>query len=690
MLRALLLALLALAAPAQALLTDPAGDLTMRVEGQDQPTSDERYAALDLTALEVTESEAGFTFVLSVAAFHPPGELYIVNDGIYSIQFRHEDVTYLVRIQRAIAEQDYTWGDLLKLDDQQATFIDVLDVVADLDAATLTTTVPHDQLLDSKGSQPFPGRFLEDFAVESHLRSSQGFFTVGDVNAGSSLDVWDRMPDAGFGADALPVTIGLRQSGHAALSSPVPIRGSNGEEGTFVFELVAENRGDTADTFAITARGVPGNWNVAIPDALLEIPAGESVRIPVLVGTPFSHQHGAVQKFLVEMQSQTDSGSTGRIELGLRYFTIPQPAGHHNEVWFHSARFGEENQFFVVTDNLFSGNGGQVYFNTLQTDTNDQDVPVKGIAFGYGFHEGPSGLPYELYRWFVFMQPDLQIGLDFDLTKTIEMDMPFQSTTPWPQATVQVQLVHFGYDKVADAWDITVVGEDAVGPLDITSEPQLLHFTMEVVPEADLLPYRERAFLGLFVNMTSLRPATFTGAEAPEIAPGGSMVLPLFEYRDPVDEAFLALEDIRMVADQTVRLVNPGETVLFEVDLEHRGKDAATYNLATIGIRNQWLRLPDGAQVTLDPGATARIRVAVDAPPSAMDGDVVDVVLAAEDAADANRRALVRLVAEVDTDQDHADETLRATPDDAQQDTPLPVAWVPASLAAALLLRRRH
>lgn len=646
-------------------LTDEAGDLRFGSGGAVQVAGSvampsERYPALDLLGVDVQEMAETILMTLRVADLDPPQEVFIADDVVYYVTFDHNDQRYAVQMNRVRADQYYAWGALFKAveDGQSFNFVRQLDVEHDADADELRVMLLREDLLDLDGAAPFPGRSIDDFVALAHLRSNEGFGTINGNPIATPYDAWDIVPDDGTPDGAMPVTLGLEQSGHAELITAAPMRASNGEATTFVYTMTARNTGDEEDLFLIEARGTPRAWQVVIPDRAVTLGPGESVDLPVLVSTPFAHRHGAVETFLVEMRSQSDPGSIGRTELGIRYHAIPQPAGHHDTVWLHSQRFGEDTALFVVTDNLFAGNSGFATMNTLEQDPEDQGVPIKGQFNGLSAEA--VGEPVRArWNWWVFLQPGLEMGLDFDLQGAGTLSVPFESGTPLVQAVASGRLLHFAYDEDLGQWIQTVVAQlEPSAPVDLSpNQEETFTWQITIEEEADRLEYARRAALAIQLNMSTVRPALFTGVEAPELMPGGVMQLPLFEYADPVDDIFASIGQVMFHAlGPQQKMTNPGETSVMAVELaNHRGQQT-TFDLELAGVNVEWAALMAPERVTLSADGTQDVTLAVSVPSDARDGDKADIILTAQAVDDPTVRTIVRLVAEVDTDADHPDE----------------------------------
>lgn len=690
------------------LLEDAEADVMAETPAAQADAPDVRYKAIDLLAYGIQEHEDAFTFTLSLADLDDPGDLVVHDDTVYYFGFTKGDQSYLIQLNRALAEQQYWWGTYLKFDPEQQgfTFIRPLvhgvDIVTDFAADTIGVTLQRDELLDTLGASPSPGDVMDNFWAYAHLRTAEGFIQLGNVGGqpiiiGQGVDAEDVMPDD-FNPDGeYEVQLGLLQEGNAALATISPMRASNGEATTFVYTLVAENRGDSPDVFELVTGGVPTPWDVVIPDRFLHLDGGESREIPVLVTTPFAHRHGEVEVFRVEMQSQSGQG-TGRMDLGIRYHAVPQPAGHHDVLHFHSQRWGQENPLFPVTDAVSSGNGGQFYINTLDDDPNDQRVPVTGNYQGYGFHDAPfpqNTEPVSKWQWAVWLQPGLEMGLDFDLSRTGSVSTVITTTQPIPQASLHGRVLHWGFDESTDTWIPTTVAQlQPSAPTDLLAGAQsTFTWDLTIEPEADLIEYTPRAFLGVIVNLTSPKPSLFTGAEAPQMAPGGVMQLPLFEYRDPVDDLFASVGSVMFHADgPQEKSVNPGETVLLRTQLANHLDRAARFDLRIDGVNPEWATLIGPSDPRVPAGEEWPLVIAVQVPDDALHGDSVDIVLSAQAQDDPGVRTLVRLVAAVDTQSDHPDEsgTLASLSGGEVKESSAPALGLLALLGGLFALRRQR
>lgn len=682
-------------------LAERTGDLGARGGTATQAWAAPHFEALDLVSLTVAEGPVDISFRLKVASLAPPGEMYVTDDGAYSVRFTHNDQVYAAEARRSLAEQVYTWGFLLKYDPDAQVFNYQRDFAVAQDAAenVLTWAIARQDLTDSEGAAPFPGRSLTGFVAEAHMRSSQDpFLQINDQQPTREVDVFDRMPDSAEGTVPLPITLGLQQSGHAALWSPQPMRASNGEATSFVFEVRAGNTGPDEDLFELIPSGIPRGWEVVIPDRFLRLAGGAALSVPVVVSTPFSHDHGTVQDFRLELHSQSDVNSVGRLQLGIRYHAVPQPAGHHDMLYFHSHRWGEDHPLFVITESISSGNSGLSYLNSAEEDQEDQEVSIKGTYWGWGCHDPcVPDPPKAVWRWATYLQPGLEMGLDFDLSRKGSLTFPVMSATPIAQAILDGKLLHWTFNEATQQWVAVTVAEFAAGaPVDLVpNQPHTFQFEVTPTPEAELLPNAERVRFGLEMNLSSLARLPvpgFTGVEAPELLPGGWMQLPLFEYRDPIGDAFASVSDLTWIDQELHTMANPGETALFTAALHSDVDRDVDVELDLAGVHADWADLLHGKAFRIPAGGHLEVPIAVRVPGDAPDGDAADIVVTAQALGEPALRSLLRLVAVVDTDSDHEDASAAAaaqTKADAKE-SPVPPGLVIVAIALATLAMRRR
>lgn len=675
--RALLVLLFLLPAASGATIAeDDSGD--HEVHAGPAPVTGARWDALDLLWLELEEYPDDLVFRVGVADFQPDEDLLLVDSINWDVFFSYRDVDYKVEFSRDGGAPIFP-GQIFSahLDMHDAAsgrwfVIERFDVTLTQDS--LETSIPRSLIVGADGAGLLKDEHLESIRVQSSLEASQ--FTLFEVmGAGAQYPIQggDAMPNDGV--VEWIIQEGLGQLGTAALQSDEPIRVSNGEATTFLFTVTAHNGAEEEHRFRFAAHDVPDQWVVSFPEESLRIEGGSSVQVPVLVTTPFNHQHGLLQTFMVTMDDQHDPESQGRIELGVRYTDIPQPAGHHDTTFIHI------------------DGSGMAYFNTLEDDPSSVGESAR--------HTSGCGCNTELiFEFDIPLLPGLAIGLDADLDRLGTLRIPFQATIP-------MEGVRF-YGAVS----VLPPGES---PGNEFFNPEFEHGLFELVPlgtadlqrdvptwvDFDVVPTQASDYVAhepgaaMLMQVYAAAPGLMPCCLEPRItiAPGGEMTLPLSEYHDDVNQYFSSLSGIELFADTQHKLANPGQTTVFNVTLENIGDQRQTVALELTGNNLDWARVLGSNEFTIAPGVSRPIALAVDIPMGIADGVKADLTLHAKDVNDPNVRSLVRLVAEVDTDAQHVDEadlaqTLDGTLADDQKSPSVALGLV--LVALALFARRRN
>ncbi|MCA1811839.1 MAG: hypothetical protein LC623_07515, partial [Halobacteriales archaeon] len=691
------------------LLDDNAADVKIDLAGNDQDPAG-RWAAADLKALDVRETLDQVTFVLTVGSLSSNAEAPFAEDVRYTIGFRHLDQVYRVTLDRRVLYGPaQAFGSVSAYNPATQEYEQVspsMQVAQDLAAGTLTFSADRDLLVDREGDTPHPEVPLTDWqATSGGLLSGIRFGSFCPTRTNCLPNPFpsahDAMPDSGNGTLALTPRFGVAQSGHARLFSQVPTRASNGEATTIVYQVQAVNRGDGNETFSLAASGVPAGWLVRLPATRITVPANGTVQLPVLASVPFTHEHGTYQKFVVEMQSLSDARSTGRIQLGIRYSNPPQPAGHHNALWLH-ARSEPQVTGNADLDRLLYGPSG-LYMNALSNDPLDAHLDLPANNCGSDLTP-----PQTHFCWSIPLQPQLELGLDFDLQRAGTLTVPIQTTLPLLGARLEGSLAYIAQRDDAELDGVRFRGYEATAvatvlprpPVDVppNSEGNLLTADLVPTPEGDYLPYQKGAQLFLQLELVATGQQLFGGflgdVSSPSIQPGGTLSdLPLNEYHDIVAQVFSSNSTLQLLADGPQdRATNPGKTLLFNLTLQNDGP-AGTFNLELTGTHLPWARIvAPGDQVRLGAGESVPVRIAVQVPGTADKGDTADLVLAATSAANLNIRSLARLFATVDTAKQYTDESpLLEQAKAAAKGTPGVEALLlaPCLLALAAVARRR-
>jgi hypothetical protein len=695
---ALLLFLLALPVPALGqegdapLAEDGEDDVHLTVQGTQGPAAASAYPAVDLVALRLLEEPTTFTWMLEVADLRGGAEETGADGVTYALDFTHNGRQFRLdlRITLPVLNSGFVFPSLQARDSPDAEWAPVWGdpraVSIDLAGDVISVVLPREVLADAGGAVPYPSRSLEAVSVASRSTLSDARLGLGVTEVPVPMTVGDQMPDAGEPLPSFAVQLGVRQDGNARLWSATPFRASNGEATTYVYDVTAANLGPDRDVMELVAVGVPAKLTVVLPVPLVVLDGNGTQDVPVLVTVPFGHDHGSAAKFTLELRSQNDPGSVGRLEMGVRFLAVPQPAGHHDTVYLHSS------QGAGTGSGLTSFEMG--YMNTLETDDNDALRPMHATGLSQSFNEDMQ--PEYRYSWMYVLGPALEMGLDTDLTRTGAFAIPVRSTFPMlatsmqAYVTVQEDLFFgpgFGGEEVVIAASAPTAAVDLM--------PNAVHvFEGELVPDpsGDEVPYVVGRNMYLFIEVATLGPLPTLGfaEESAAITPGGWLRLPLNEWHDPVDDALASLDGPALSSiESQERRVNPGEAIVFHVEVENPTDRTLSMRFEVTGSNAEWASLPDGG-FALPPGAIGNVTVVVRAPEGAVHGERADLILQAYPTKNPAARGLLRLVAIVDTSEDLPDEAVEAKRLGAPKDTPAPGFLAVACALAAFAASRRR
>lgn len=687
-------------------LEDDSGDVAYEsAAGTPVPASEEAKAA-DLVAAHVEETAQDFTF--SIAFAQAPQNVLVDHTRVF-LYFTAHDVPLYVEYD-IWPDPSGVYGYASLVEDAEEGWDDTREweeiVVTD---ETVSATFPRSALYDSKGANPFPGRAFTDFwAVAYGVTEDLDLWLIGDDPIEFPVVAQDRMPDEGVGTVSWPIQYGLEQSGHIHLDSWDPIRTSNGEAATFIFHFNVRNDGEEPDFVSFEATGVPQGWQVTFPrPSMMVQPFDEDehegwgrpggISVPVVVTTPFGHDHGKLATFIVEAMSKRDPSAVGRAELGIRYTAIPQPAGHHPTMYIHSDPWQllDHPELGQAWREIETWGSGLMTMNTLDDYELDQGVDI------HGYKE--STVPNGLFRWGIYLDPSLAMGLDFDLEGTGEIVTTIRTVAPLQDAVASGKLYHFDWCWGEVPWEMgdeeqhdgrTLLGTfQATDPADLDAqaeEPYTLTFTPN--EEADYIRYQQGACLAAMFQVETTTPASFFGAaDAPYMKTGGTITLPLNEYSDKIEDVVAGTEVSLIPVGDQERMLNPGATALYQVKILNGLPEEGTYKLNVYGSNVEWASLPEGGTVRLDGTEEAVFPVVVRAPGDAGDDERADLIVEAVHQEDPDLRSLLRLLTVVDTEADHPDDAASAEGLGPKgKDTPgllLPV--LAGVLALAVMMRRR-
>lgn len=661
--RWLILLLVALATPAGAwttVLEDPPGDVTVRLAEQTEQTDPaDRSSPTDVLSLEVEEDLEAFRFRVQNSGWTTGPQAMVVDEGRYWILWTYGDVEYGAMFRRVQADSGPQMDALLhRIENGVPERLGELSFELEDDAVVVE--VPRLSIIDSRGASPRPGEALAGVEVLS-FGAATGYLSNGDDVRGQGDEAVIRSYDFMGPPTAWAVQEGVRQDGDLELWSPDPMRVSNGAASAFVFDVRLTSHGD-ARLATLAASEVPRGWSVTLPFHVVEVPAGGQVLVPVIVSIPFAHAHGSRDVFLL---TATDGGHVGRLEVGVVFTDIPQPAGHHDALYIHTDR-GPAISFEPAFGALYGGDvRARAFMNTLHQDPTDEDVRVPSNGITYAGYENTV-------TWSVLLRPGLAMGLDLaDATGAIEV--------PFEYDYLATDLRLSGELQVADE----TVAVLRSGPAkDVTRDRVTLEATIE--PKADRIAYAKGNDLWLRLAVTGTFNGPYPGPDtAVHLVSGGWLQLPLEEYQDAPET--LQTSDIALSFDTARASANPGDAVLFRLSIASAEPRTVSVNVA--GQHADWARVQ---QERIKVDGSREVMLAVGVPDDAIVGDVADLVVSVADVRDPSVRSIGRVtvaVTDVPIDSDPEAEAMLGTASSAKSPAP---AWMVLAAALALAMARRR
>lgn len=522
---------------------DAAGRLVLDDEAGDVagPVPAAGVGFVDLTRVEVEATDAGLGVWITVASLQQDAVAQLGWELWLALEYDGDRFDVLLEpasttLQPPDEVDRVLFGSvratLLRMDDDAR--------MADLTSAehpatrTFNTTVPWDAITSRTGSNPAPGEPVRLLAGASAwtsllLGTPHNPFPLGGVDAFVSRDD-AAFPDGTFLSRPGAV-------GDLSLSTPMPIRFSNGEATTFVWPLTLTNRGSTDLTATLTVDS--GDLPVLSPPSI-QVPAGNATQFNVSVAVPFGHQHGA--QHVIAVQAEASATQRVRLQLGIDYPAIAQPAGHHPRLYLHVG----QSTLFQVKDIAFG-----VWMNTLEEE-GVADAVIGGDANAVCPRAAPdlSNLLDWGTLWLVDLQPALRMGLAARVDEPATLDVVLDSLAATPAGAVHAQIfVATGPVEPFDlfqgnrTWGTTPLAA-ATGPgrtavhVDIPLAAELarvapnkasnLYLAVLVCPDLPPVAGSALTIVGQFASLLEASPFNLVA--------GGQLVLPLDEYHDAVPQ----------------------------------------------------------------------------------------------------------------------------------------------------------
>lgn len=656
------------------LLTDEKGDTVLESGVPGAPPTpfavNGQTDGTDLIALDVTEQDDSFSLVLTVAGLK--GQF-----GSNSLTtFDWRDVQYSVSTFYQSGQfGSFSQSVLYRADENGVERAGILNLTVDVEKATLTSIVPKVYLLDGQKRTPSLGDALTDVKVTAESTSFR-FSITGERPA----SVHDAMPNSGDGAK-LVFGHGDAQSGHVFLRTADRVRVSNGGATTFVFQADVINNGSTEDDIKLAVGELPEGWNATVQSPL-KLGANQQKSLAILVSVPFAHAHGGYSSFNLTATSSRDPNSRASLRLGVLHTPIPQPAGHHGELYLHAMNLnsGLFSQVFPFTG---------AYFNTESTHTNEPEG-VNPNNFNSG-----SG-------WRLPLNPSLQIGVDFDINRTGLLEGSINVRSQGTGSVSAKLLLMKASDKGGNGDSATVLAEGKGQKLTYDlQKPSPFKIVLVPTPESDYIPYAKGQNLLLIISMKDDGfPGSgfccFGGQTGPVLnVKDFKMTLPLNEYNDQLTGFADVASALDIKADgPVVKTGRPGNVMTYAFDLVNGGSTPMEVKLDVAGNDAKAGTLVPRGTLSLPPHGTQRVTLGVSIPFESAEGQELEVLVFAHAQDDPSKMAIARthtLVSKGASAGDDEAQVLQAARE-KQNTTPGPGALIALAALGALAvgLRRKR
>ena len=514
--------------------------------------------------------------------------------------------------------------------------------------------------LDIFNEQRLPAQYGQTltnlYAYASQTYATTSFLPMGATGDPlGSVSAYDRAPDGGFSKIDYVFNRGSGGHGALGLTSPDPIRVSNGEATTIVYLAQAHNIGDTDLKIQVTTEDLRPEWTVRVPP-IVNVPAQQTVEFPVVLTMPFSHDHGKTVMFSVHAESIDDAKSFADLPLGVWWTDVPQPSAHHNgELWFHSAPadFGAMPEAVAAAAFPFKS----YWLNSIEDDPNPVTTDENAPAFfnDYFFCPFMSGAPSPTTcrtppnytaSWFFPLSPSLLIGLDFDLAREGQLLANIVASLPATVATLEVELLYCdpgegstgrggGFNRNATACTNfqTILAKGSSTRALTAQQKAEFDVPLIVEPTADYLPFKRGTNIGLRVRLvTDLPQNTIMTEPRPQFEIKSSkLYLPLIEFHDELAAEFAELGALRVTPlDPYERPVNAGRTVLFDFEVENNDDEDQRVLLELEGVNKEWATLIGPSELQLAKGQRVNFTVAIVPPGDALAEERAELVVIAQ------------------------------------------------------------
>jgi hypothetical protein len=340
--------------------------------------------------------------------------------------------------------------------------------------------------------------------------------------------------------------------------------------------------------------------------------------------------HGGYSSFNLTATSSKDPASRAVLRLGVLHTPIPQPAGHHSELYLHT-----QNLNSGVFAQVFPFNGA--YFNTESVHTNEPDgVNPNNFNNGNG--------------WRIPLNPALQMGVDFDLNRTGLMECSIMTRAQGTGTVIAKLALTRPSEKGTNSEGTIVLAEGKGQKITYDlQKPSPFKIVLTPTQDADYIPYAKGQNLVLTITMKDdgfpgSNFCCIAGQTGPILnAKDFKMTLPLNEYNDQLAGTADVTSTLDIKADGPVEKTGrPGSVMTYAFDLTNGESVPMEVQLDVAGNDAEAGALVPHGTVTVPAHGTQRVTLGVAIPFEAAEGQVLEVLLFAHAQDDPSKMAIAR------------------------------------------------